>query len=167
MKSRKKYLTERKGWNYLICHAQRRPCIKFVSMPFLRSSRASISTALTPLSPLTLHGGLYFALAVKTEPLIAKFLFPVRPGRQKPRNMRVKRPVSFSTDDLRLFHMRFSRRKLCALVLPPFLIYAFTKPPPGFFPGGGCVEVLIAMRLEGFDSVYPCRAGQRSARSEF
>lgn len=36
-----------------------------------------------------------FVPAVKVEPLIAKFLFPVRPGQQKPRNMRVKRPVSF------------------------------------------------------------------------
>ena len=52
-------------------HAQKRPFIKqeifsrmtlynllpcFVYMPFLRSRRANISTALTPLSPLTLHG---------------------------------------------------------------------------------------------------------------
>ena len=33
--------------------------------------------------------------ATKVEPLIAKFLLPVRPGQQKPRNMRVKRPPSF------------------------------------------------------------------------
>ena len=31
----------------------------------------------------------------KVESLIAKFLLPVRPGRQKPGNMRVKRPTSF------------------------------------------------------------------------
>lgn len=36
-----------------------------------------------------------FVPAAKVEPLIAKFLLPVRPGQQKPRNMRVKRPVSF------------------------------------------------------------------------
>ncbi len=36
-----------------------------------------------------------FISAVKVEPLIAKFLLPVRPGQQKPRNMRVKRPASF------------------------------------------------------------------------
>ena len=36
-----------------------------------------------------------FVLAAKVEPLIAKFLLPVRPGQQKPRNMRVKRPISF------------------------------------------------------------------------
>lgn len=33
--------------------------------------------------------------AAKVEPLITKFLLPVRPGQQKPRNMRVKRPASF------------------------------------------------------------------------
>ena len=36
-----------------------------------------------------------FVPAAKVEPLIAKFLLPVRPGQQKPRNMRVKRPSSF------------------------------------------------------------------------
>lgn len=36
-----------------------------------------------------------FVPATKVEPLIAKFLLPVRPGQQKPRNMRVKRPASF------------------------------------------------------------------------
>lgn len=36
-----------------------------------------------------------FIPADKVEPLIAKFLLPVRPGQQKPRNMRVKRPISF------------------------------------------------------------------------
>lgn len=36
-----------------------------------------------------------FVPAAKVEPLIAKFLLPVRPGQQKPRNMRVKRPASF------------------------------------------------------------------------
>ena len=36
-----------------------------------------------------------FAPATKVEPLIAKFLLPVRPSQQKPRNMRVKRPASF------------------------------------------------------------------------
>ncbi len=29
------------------------------------------------------------------ESLIAKFLLPIRPGQQKPRNMRVKRPTGF------------------------------------------------------------------------
>ena len=36
-----------------------------------------------------------FVPAAIVEPLIAKFLLPVRPGLQKPRNMRVKRPASF------------------------------------------------------------------------
>ena len=36
-----------------------------------------------------------FVPAAKVESLIAKFLLPVRPGQQKPRNMRVKRPPSF------------------------------------------------------------------------
>ena len=36
-----------------------------------------------------------FVPAVKVESLIAKFLLPVRPGQQKPRNMRVKHPTSF------------------------------------------------------------------------
>ena len=36
-----------------------------------------------------------FVPAAKVESLIAKFLLPVRPGQQKPRNMRVKRPASF------------------------------------------------------------------------
>ena len=36
-----------------------------------------------------------FVSAAKVESLIASFLLPVRPGQQKPRNMRVKRPVSF------------------------------------------------------------------------
>ena len=36
-----------------------------------------------------------FVLAAKVEPLIAKFLLPVRSGLQKPRNMRMKRPISF------------------------------------------------------------------------
>ncbi len=36
-----------------------------------------------------------FVPAAKVEPLIARFLLPVRPGQQKPRNMRVKRPASF------------------------------------------------------------------------
>ena len=36
-----------------------------------------------------------FVPAAIIEPLIAKFLLPVRPGLQKPRNMRVKRPASF------------------------------------------------------------------------
>ena len=36
-----------------------------------------------------------FVPAAKVESLVAKFLLPVRPGQQKPRNMRVKRPVSF------------------------------------------------------------------------
>ena len=36
-----------------------------------------------------------FVPAANVEPLIAKFLLPVRPGQQKPRNMRVKRPISF------------------------------------------------------------------------
>jgi len=36
-----------------------------------------------------------FVPADKVELLIAKFLLPVRPGQQKTRNMRVKRPVSF------------------------------------------------------------------------
>lgn len=36
-----------------------------------------------------------FVPAAKVESLITKFLLPVRPGQQKPRNMRVKRPVSF------------------------------------------------------------------------
>ena len=36
-----------------------------------------------------------FVPATKVEPLITKFLLPVRPGQQKLRNMRVKRPASF------------------------------------------------------------------------
>ena len=36
-----------------------------------------------------------FVPATKVEPLIVKFLLPVRPGQQKPRNMRVKCPASF------------------------------------------------------------------------
>ena len=36
-----------------------------------------------------------FIPATKVEPLVAKFPLPVRPGQQKPRNMRVKRPASF------------------------------------------------------------------------
>ena len=36
-----------------------------------------------------------FVPAVNVEPLITKFLLPVRPGLQKPRNMRAKRPISF------------------------------------------------------------------------
>ena len=36
-----------------------------------------------------------FVPAAIIEPLIAKFLLPVRPGLQKPRNMRVMRPASF------------------------------------------------------------------------
>ncbi len=36
-----------------------------------------------------------FVPAAKVEPLITKFLLPVRHGQQKLRNIRVKRPVSF------------------------------------------------------------------------
>ena len=36
-----------------------------------------------------------FVPATKVESLIVKFLLPVRPGQQKPRNMRVKCPASF------------------------------------------------------------------------
>ena len=36
-----------------------------------------------------------FVPAAKVEALITKFLLPVRPGQQKPRNTRVKRPISF------------------------------------------------------------------------
>lgn len=36
-----------------------------------------------------------FVPPAKVEILISKFLLPIRPGQQKPRNMRVKRPVSF------------------------------------------------------------------------
>lgn len=36
-----------------------------------------------------------FIPAAKVDALIMKFLLPIRPGQQKPRNMRVKRPVSF------------------------------------------------------------------------
>lgn len=36
-----------------------------------------------------------FVPTTKVEPLITKFLLPVRPSQQKPRNMRVKRPASF------------------------------------------------------------------------
>lgn len=36
-----------------------------------------------------------FVSAAKVESLIACFLLPVRPGQQKPRNMRVKRPICF------------------------------------------------------------------------
>ena len=36
-----------------------------------------------------------FVPAAKVESLIAKFLLPIRPSRQKPGNMRVKRPTSF------------------------------------------------------------------------
>lgn len=55
---------------------------------------------------------------------------------------------------MRLFYIRFSRRKLRAFVVPFFLMYVFTKPPPRFSPGGGCVGVVILMRLGlagGFD----------------
>lgn len=48
---------------------------------------------------------------------------------------------------MRLFHIRFSRRKLRAFVVPSFLMYVFTKPPPRFSPGGGYVGVVILMRL--------------------
>ena len=49
-------------------------------------------------------------------------------------------PDQFSVpDDLRAFHLCFSRRKLCAFFMPSFLMYAFTKSPPRFFPEGGCV----------------------------
>ena len=36
-----------------------------------------------------------FVPVAKVESLIAKFLLPIRPGQQKPRNMRVKRPTGF------------------------------------------------------------------------
>ena len=36
-----------------------------------------------------------FVPADKVEALITKFLLPVRPDQQKPRNMRMKRPISF------------------------------------------------------------------------
>ena len=36
-----------------------------------------------------------FVPATKVESLIIKFLLPVRPGQQKPRNMRVMCPASF------------------------------------------------------------------------
>ena len=31
--------------------------------------------------------------------------------------------------------------------MPVFLMYVFTKPPPRFSPGGGCIGVVILMRL--------------------
>ena len=36
-----------------------------------------------------------FVSAAKVESLIASFLLPVRPSQHKPRNMRVKHPISF------------------------------------------------------------------------
>ena len=31
--------------------------------------------------------------------------------------------------------------------MPVFLMYVFTKPPPRLSPGGGCIGVVILMRL--------------------
>ena len=39
--------------------------------------------------------------------------------------------------------------------MPVFLMYVFTKPPPRFSPGGGCIGVVILMRL-GAAGGYDC-----------
>ena len=55
---------------------------------------------------------------------------------------------------MRALYIRFSRRILRAFVMPSFLVRVFVKPPLGSFPEGGCVGMLILMRLGlagGFD----------------
>ena len=48
---------------------------------------------------------------------------------------------------MRALYIRFSRRILRTFVMPSFLVRVFVKPPLGSFPEGGCVGMLILMRL--------------------
>ena len=68
---------------------------------------------------------------------------------------------------MRALYIRFSRRILRAFVMPSFLVRVFAKPPSGSFPEGGCVGVLILMRLGlagGLGYLCKNRSGGREKR---
>jgi len=77
-----------------------------------------------------------------------KILAPCPPWAAKTKKYARKASGLFPVpDDLRALYIRFSRRILRAFVMPSFLVRVFAKPPSGSFPEGGCVGVLILMRL--------------------
>ena len=110
-------------------------------MPFLRSRRANISTTLTLLRRSHCTGvPTWLCSCGQSGAFDCKI--PASCSARPAKTKEYARDMSgqFSVpDDLRLFHIRFSRRKLRTFVVPSFLMYVFTKPPPRFSPGGGYV----------------------------